>query len=584
MKHPVSALLAIPLLFSGAHFVAKLARAWILTTPVHTLATFRCGRTKRGGAPILVLLLAASLPSSVRGFESNANAEAGESTNSVEKPILAEDRQHWAFQPLDRPPLPAVVDRTWPRNAIDQFILAKIEAAGMSPLPSADRFTLIRRLTFDLTGLPPTPRAIAEFISDQSPDAYDRLVERLLASPEYGVRWGQHWLDLARFAETDGFEHDHVRPDAWRYRDWVIDALNLDLPLDEFLRMQLAGDELQPDELSAAIPTGFLLCGPDMPDINRQDERRHTFLNEMTATVSSVMLGLQMGCAQCHDHKYDPISQLDFYRLRAFFEHDDLFKKHPVPTTEQRAVQRQFQAKRQTPPPMPMGRVMREPDAVVKPSHLRIRGDFQRIGPRVFPEFPRIVNATDSKVPQPKPNAVSSGRRTALAAWLTQPDHRLTTRVLVNRIWQFHFGQGLCRSPSDFGLMGEAPTHPQLLDWLATELPRQGWSLKRMHRLLLTSATYRQASRPTSRDWTPQQTAAARESWQLAKRQDPDNELLARMPRHRLEGEAIRDAILAAADDLNQRRGGPGIRPPLPKELLVTLLKNQWPVTADVQD
>ncbi len=601
-------------------------------------------------AAILSLLFVLSLSwldtGTVSADETN---ETNRQTAFREVPVTAADRQHWAFRPLVRPSVPQVVNVTWPRSSIDRFILARIEAAGLSPQPAADRVTLIRRLAFDLTGLPPTPREIAEFVNDQSPDAYDRLVDRLLASSDYGVRWGQHWLDLARFAETDGFEHDLVRQNAWRYRDWVIDALNQDLPLDEFIRMQLAGDELHPDDPSASIATGFLLCGPDMPDINLQEERRHTFLNDMTATVSSVFLGLQLGCAQCHDHKYDPVSQFDFYRFRAFFEHDDLFKQHPVPTPQQRAARERFdveraekwnrleasikqlesdvltrirrerkqpnlkipmkqligllvpaeskhhrrlaaelaQVKRQSPPALPMGRVMRERNANVKPSYLRIRGDFRRLGPRVFPAYPRIAAVGSRKVPASKPDAVSSGRRTALANWLTQPDHPLTTRVLANRIWQFHFGHGLCRTPSDFGLAGESPTHPKLLDWLATELPRVGWSLKQMHRLIVTSATYRQASRlvrPSGHNWTAQQAEAARRNWQRTKFDDPGNELLARMPRRRLEGEAIRDAMLAASGGLSQRRGGQGIWPPLPKELLVTLLKNQWPVSPDPRD
>ncbi len=232
--------------------------------------------------------------------------------------------------------MPAIENAQWPRNAIDRFILAGLEAAELKPASAADRMTLIRRVTFDLTGLPPRASDVDSFVADDSPGAYERVVDRLLHSPAYGERWAQHWLDLARFAETDGFEHDHVRPNAWRYRDWVIDALNSDISGDDFVARQLAGDELHPDDPAAAIATGFLLCGPDMPDINLQSERRHVFLNDMTSTVSSVFLGLQMGCAQCHDHKYDPISQRDFYRLRAFFENAEIFRDHPIPTPEER--------------------------------------------------------------------------------------------------------------------------------------------------------------------------------------------------------------------------------------------------------
>jgi len=436
---------------------------------------------------------------------------------SREKPITAEDRDHWSFRPLKRPVVPDVKNVEWPRNAIDRFILARLEKEGLQPMPAADRVTLIRRVTFDLTGLPPMPEELKLFLGDDSPQAFENLVQRLLASPAYGERWAMHWLDLARFAETDGFEHDQVRPNAWRYRDWVIDALNADMPYNEFLALQLAGDEIRPGDPAAAIATGFLLCGPDMPDINLQEERRHNFLNDMTSTVSSVFLGLQFGCAQCHDHKFDPISQLDFYRLRAFFENADLFKEKTIPSPRQLAERQQFdyqraekwqqltkeieafeqavlkrirveqqqpdlkvsrtelqkkftpeekkqykkltaelsQVKKQRPPALPMGRVMREYTNKPKPNYLYVRGDFRRKGPQVQPAFPRVLNAGNTAVPQQKVRSHSSGRRLALAYWLIQPRHPLSTRVIVNRLWQFHFGRGLSMSPSDFGIMGD---------------------------------------------------------------------------------------------------------------------------------
>ncbi|MCH7989252.1 MAG: DUF1553 domain-containing protein, partial [Planctomycetes bacterium] len=487
---------------------------------------------------------------------------------------------------------------------------------------------------------------IERFMHDFAPDAYERLVERLLSSPSYGERWAQHWLDLARFAETDGFEHDKVRPNAWRYRDWVIDALNADMPYNEFLALQLAGDEIRPGDPAAAIATGFVLCGPDMPDLNLQEERYNNFLNDITATVGSVTLGLQFGCAQCHAHKFDPISQHDFYRLRAFFENADLFKEKPIPTAQQLAQRKRFDlqraekwdaltesiqdlkksvlkrvrkaqnqpdlkltpaelqkhftsdekkrfsnltaelanVKKQRPPALPLGRVLRESSPETKPSYLRIRGDFRRKGPVVQPAFPRIVNFTNATVRRPGVQASTSGRRTALAYWLIQPDHPLTTRVIVNRLWQNHFGTGLSASSSDFGTMGDEPTHPELLDWLATELPKNGWSLKQLHRLMLTSATYRQASRPENSRWSKERNSRAGKIWKQSTQNDPDNYLFSRAIRRRLEGEAVRDAMLSASGSLTQRRGGPGVRPPLPKELLVTLLKNQWPVTPNEID
>lgn len=472
-----------------------------------------------------------------------------------EPPITPGDREHWAFRHLIRPTPPEVAGGC--ANPIDCFILARLQREGLAPLPAADRRTLLRRITFDLTGLPPRPDEIAAFMSDESPMAYERVVNRLLASPAYGERWAQHWLDLARFAETDGFEHDKLRPEAWRYRDWLIDALNRDIPLDEFIQLQIAGDERHPGDPQAAIATGFLLAGPDMPDINLQEERRHMALNEITATVGAVFLGLQVGCAQCHDHKFDPISQADFYRLRAIFESAELFKSPPS------------------------GRVVQESGAVPV-SHLMIRGDFRRRGPIVEAAFPRVANPSGETVSQPldKP----SGRRIALARWLTNGQQPLTPRVLANWIWQHHFGHGLSRTPGDFGVMGDRPSHPELLDWLATELVTQGWSLKRMHSLLVMSEAYRRSSRATSPHWTVAETRAAQEQYQRAASLDPHNYWLARMNRRRLEGEAVRDAMLASADTLSQGRGGQGIMAPLPDELLATLLPGQWKATENPEE
>jgi hypothetical protein len=478
----------------------------------------------------------------------------------VEEPLTEADRGHWAFTPLVRNVLPPVNDARWVRNPIDRFILARLERSGLQPMPPADRATLLRRVTFDLTGLPPTPAELVAFLADASPDAWERAVERLLDSSAYGEHWAQHWLDVARFAETDGFEHDLVRPEAWRYRDWVIEAFNHDMPYDEFVRLQVAGDKLRPGDAAAAVATGFLLAGPDMPDLNLQEERRHNVLNEMTATVGAVFLGLQIGCAQCHDHKFDPISQADFYRLRALFEDAEFFK------------------------PNPLGRVMQEAPSPTAPSRIMVRGDFRRPGATLEPGYPRIANPWCETVPAHPEGNETGGRRVALARWLTQPDHPLATRVIVNRLWQAHFGRGLVATPSDFGFMGSRPTHSELLDWLAAELPAQGWSLKRMHRLIVNSATYRQASRPALPEWSAGETEAARVAWQRSMAADPDNELLARMGRRRLEGEAIRDAMLAAADSLTARRGGQGVMPPLPDELVHTLLKGQWQVNSDEED
>jgi hypothetical protein len=404
--------------------------------------------------------------------------------------------------------------------------------------------------------LPPTPEEVDQFLTDKELGAYERVIDRLLASPAYGERWAQHWLDLARFAETDGFEHDHIRPQAWEYRDWVIQALNNDMPYGEFVRLQIAGDLIRPEDESAAVATGFALAGPDMPDINLVEERRHMVLNDITATVGSVFLGLQMGCAECHDHKYDPLSQADFYRLRAFFEPALSFDEHKF------------------------GRVLREEQPAKRAqlaSFVYERGDFRRRGPRVEPAYPRIaVPATQSSVPSANEAAPP---RMALADWLASDDNVLARRVIVNRIWQHHFGRGLVHSPSDFGVMGELPSHPELLDWLVGEFARTGGSLKQLHKLMLTSATYRQSSHPSE---NPSPAELAR--WQSAPEIDPENRLLWRANRRRLDGEAIRDCMLSASDRLSPKRGGPGVMPPLPNELTITLLKDQWKPSPNEED
>ncbi len=470
----------------------------------------------------------------------------------AEPPLVAGDRSHWSFKPLERPAVPQIdagsPNHDWPRNAIDLFILERLDRAHLRPALEADRVTLIRRLSFNLTGLPPQPAEVAAFVADPAVDAYERLVERLLNSPAYGERWGQHWLDVARFAETDGFEHDKIRPDAYRFRDWVIAALNGDLPYDQFVTQQLAGDELG---TPTRVATGFLTCGPDMPDLNRQDERRTVFMNDLAGTVGSVFLGMQLGCAQCHDHKYDPVSQHDFYRLRAFFE--------PA-----------FDFKRDAPTALPSGNRSGTPPPFL------IRGDFRRPVLGLEPAFLRVVTS-DNQSPQIAAN--KSNQRSELARWLTRADHPLTTRTIANRVWQFHFGSGLSDTPSDLGLVGETPLHLDLLNWLATELPRRHWSLKELHRLIVMSSTYRQSSRlPSGVD------SARIEHWQRSIEHDPSVRLHSRARRQRLEGEALRDAMLAVSGQLNDRRHGPGVRPPLPPEIVQSLLKNQWTVTEDTTD
>ncbi|MEX2216989.1 MAG: DUF1549 and DUF1553 domain-containing protein [Phycisphaeraceae bacterium] len=527
--------------------------------------------------------------------------------NAVEEPKLkSSDYQHWSFIPPSRPALPQVKDKAWPRNPIDHFILAELESKNLQPMPQAGPRTLIRRVTFDLTGLPPTAEEVEAFVREwegQGPwakgqgnnpqsairdpqfSAYLRLIDRLLASPAYGERWAQHWLDVARFAETDGFEHDKVRPEAWKYRDWVITALNEDMPYDRFVRSQLAGDELGQGHDSVA--TGFLMAGPDFPDINSQDERREAKLNEITSTVSQAILGLTIGCARCHDHKYDPISQADHYRLRAVFANILHPKKDKLFDT-----------------------TVREPSATAPQSFVMIRGEYDKLGPKIEAGFPRVINRGGTTIAPPAKEAKSSLRRAVLADWITQPDNPMTARVMVNRLWLHHFGVGLVKTPGDFGFMGDSPTHPQLLDWLAMEFAEgegQGnrakgqevesnpqsairdpqssaWSLKRMHRLMLTSATYMQASRPADESWNDELQALASSRWATNKRIDPTNRNYWHTNRRRLEGEAIRDAMLLVSGKLNAAQGGEGVFPPLPPEVTANLLAGQWKVSPNEAD
>ncbi|WP_232105526.1 DUF1549 and DUF1553 domain-containing protein [Gimesia panareensis] len=479
-----------------------------------------------------------------------AGASAGELKIPEETPITEADREHWSFQPIQRPAIPEVKDSSWSRTHIDRFILAKLEAENLKPAADAERLTLIRRVYFDVIGLPPTPEEVDQFLEDKTEGAYERLVERLLSSSHYGERWAQHWLDLARFAETDGYEHDKIRPDAWKYRDWVIKALNADMPYDQFVRWQLAGDVIAPENPEAHTATAFCLSGPDMPDINSQEERRHTLLNEMTSTVGSVFMALQMGCAQCHDHKYDPISTFDFYRMRAFFEPAvKPVKNRSMTTLAATGKPRQ-------------------------PSHVMMRGDWRQPGPEVQPAFLRIANVQNQNIK----SADARQQRLAFARWLTQKSHPLTARVMVNRIWQHHFGRGLCASPSDFGLMGELPSHPDLLDWLASEFMESGWKMKSLHRLILTSRVYQQTSRPVNA--SPETIR----NWKQALEKDPSAELLSRFPRQRLDAEVIRDTMLAISGKLSAKTGGRGVMPPLPRELRETLLKNQWKTSPRRED
>jgi hypothetical protein len=547
--------------------------------------------------------------------------------------------KHWAFQPVARPEPPAVKNADWVRNPIDRFILARLEKEGITPSPEADRVTLIRRLCIDLTGLPPTPREVDGFVADDRPDAYEKVVDRLLASPHYGERWGRHWLDLARYADSNGYSIDAPRS-MWPYRDWVIDALNHDKQFDQFVIEQLAGDLLPDATREQQVATGF----HRNTQINEEggidpEQFRVESVVDRVNTTGSVFLGLTVGCAQCHDHKFDPISQREYYQLFAFFNGADeptlelptpeqtkkraevqakiadvekrlkaldpvtpetlqawegkltaedkaqlpekvravlaiaingrdakqqqlvldAYRKadqikhvaaalgdanplaapaHLAALTERKALEQEIADLKKELPSIPTTLVMRE-RKTPRETHVHLGGDFLRKGAEVTPGTLGVLPSLPAK---------DKYDRLDLAKWIVDPKNPLTPRVTVNRLWQAYFGLGLVETENDFGVQGTPPSHPELLDWLASEFVERGWSLKSMHKLIVCSATYRQASkaRPELADV------------------DSRNRLLARQNRLRLEAEAVRDAALTASGLLNPAVGGPSVFPPQP--------------------
>ena len=470
--------------------------------------------------------------------------------------ITDEDRAYWAFQPIKRPDLPAVRDARWVRNGIDRFVLAKLEENEFAPSKDTTRRELIRRVYLDLIGLPPTYEQVQAFISDEAPHAYERLVDQLLASPRYGERWGRHWLDVVRFAQSDGYERDAEKPQAWMYRDYVIRAFNADKPFDLFVREQLAGDEFAQPTDDSITATAFyrLLPWDDEPADKRQAEWDE--LDDLVGTTGQVLLGLTIGCARCHDHKFDPIPQKDYYALTAFLRNIRRFGKDKSPThytPDKDAILVSL--------PSGSGQTLAVTQRadVAFPTKILIRGDSGNPGAEVQPGFVQVLcnDPADAiaKLPEPKKDAPAWGRRTVLADWITDPQHPLTTRVFVNRLWHYHFGRGIVATPNDFGRSGLRPSHPKLLDWLATELVRRDWTLKQMHRLIVTSSTYRQSSRANN---------------SKAFDADPGNQLLWRQNLRRLEAEAIRDSILFSSGELNLKMSGRGVFPKLPAEVLAT--------------
>ena len=544
--------------------------------------------------------------------------------------FTADDRSFWFFQPLSKPTPPALKGNRWVNNDVDHFVAAKHAELGLTPAPAADRAELARRVYFDLHGLPPTSTQLAAFVNDRDPKAYEHLVDALLASPRYGERWAQHWLDLVRYAESDGYRADGYRPSAWPYRDWVIKSLNVDKPYNEFVREQLAGDEIAPENPDVLVATSYLRN--PIYEYNQRDVRGQAelILNDLTDNAGEVFLGLSMGCARCHDHKFDPILQKDYFALRAFFEpliwrsdlklstreeqagyaeklaaweqataelrkeRDALLapelnravkKAHDKYTDDIQAMLDRPAAQR-TPIEQVIAALAErqldyeverfEPVKALKTAEAKARyaaleaelKKFDSLKPKPLPEAfvatdagpvapvtrmkgrkgerevgPAFLTLIEPNEPKITPLANSTGRRTALANWITRPDNPLATRVIVNRVWQYHFGHGIAGTPNDLGHLGERPTHPELLDWLTQRFVASGWSLKQLHRDILLSATYRQTARRPIDD----KIAVI----------DPSNKFLWRFSPRRLDAEQARDAMLAASGELDLTAGGP---------------------------
>jgi len=513
--------------------------------------------------------------------------------------VAASARDFWSFRSVTRPPVPAVPDPPFPiRNPIDAFIVAKLREKGLSPARPASRRDLIRRVTLDLTGLPPRPEEVEAFERDSATDTFQKRIEDTLASPHFGERWAQHWLDVVRYAESEGFEYDRHLPDGWRYRDYVIDAMREDKPFDQFVYEQVAGDEMGSQSQDGPRAAILHRLGPVRRNAGNPEIAlsRNEVLTERTDIIGAAFLGLTLGCARCHDHKLDPIPQKDYYRLQAYLagtqENDVVLvsgEARKAWDEATHAVQDSLKKLRKAlekaegderlrltgeierlenslPAPLPTLPTIREDAAQRTAIHVLKRGEWEHKGERVAPRPLSVlvdddVAALPADAPEPK---------TELARWLTSPSNPLTARVIVNRLWQHHFGSGLVRTPNDFGHSGDRPSHPELLDWLASELVDQGWRLKAIHRLILDSSTYQQASVPDS------------EVAQRGKRIDPENRLLWHFPQRRLSAEEIRDSMLAVSGRLNPAVGGPSIMVPVDPELVQLLYKPaQWSVTRD---
>ena len=530
------------------------------------------------------------------------HSSSGPKLRSREFKLTDADRSYWAFQPVTRPAVPTGDAATAARQPIDAFVFAKLEQQGLTMSPPATPREQVRRAYFDLWGLPPSPEAVAEFEKHPTDDQWERLIERLLSSPHYGERWGRHWLDLVRYAESNGYERDGDKPNAWRYRDYVIDSFNDDKPYDQFVREQLAGDEMAEHVAVDAssrqwrdsiVATGFyrLHVWDDEPDSTLAAE--YDDLDDVMVTAGSAFLGLTIGCARCHDHKFDPISQADYYSLLSFFRGIDPYGQHKtggggrgtgrierplassadaerwkedqsrrVKELEERlaqaadegakgTIESELKQVREAAPPFDSALVVAENGPTPPVTYILYRGDVNSPRDEASPAFPAVLGLTAPQLPIPPADATTSGRRSALAEWVASPQNPLTARVMANRLWQHHFGVGLVPTPDDFGHVGLPPSNQALLDYLAAEFVATGWKMKAMHRLIMTSQAYRQSSRTVN----PQALDV-----------DPENTLLWRQNLRRVEAEVVRDTMLAVSGTLNPKQGGPSVFPTLSQE------------------
>ncbi|MCA9120389.1 MAG: PSD1 domain-containing protein [Planctomycetales bacterium] len=547
-------------------------------------------------------------------------------------PVNDETKQFWSFRPVVRPEVPSHPGDHWVRTPIDAFVLKSLDAAELRPAPPATKTALLRRAYYDLIGLPPSPEQVQDYLSDASPDAFERVVDALLESPHYGERWGRHWLDLVRYAETNSYERDGAKPFVWRYRDYVIRSFNDDKPYDQFVKEQIAGDELPTVTSDSIIATGYYRLGIWQDEPVDAHQELFEDLDDLVRTTGEVFLGITVGCARCHDHKLDPLPQTDYYGMLAFFRnvkrfgershesvlansvrtlgtdesverYERLIREHREETEENRKAlgnldrrikadlvgvendewqaeqaridiartrigkilsQKDFdryvaltaerdQLRQFRPPGNEQALCVTEHGPTAHPTHVLIRGNAHVEGELVEPHFPSVLSPPSPNIISPGDSVNSTGRRLALARWLSSADNPLTARVMVNRIWHYHFGRGIVRSTSDFGFQGTAPTHPALLDWLASDFIDGGWRLKRLHKLIMLSSTYQMSSQPNEQA--------------LAK--DPINNLMWRFDMRRLSAEEIRDSILAVDGSLNREKMyGPSVYVSIPEEVL----------------